>query len=99
MSKNQIIEAFEKPEMIRHPGIKPLSEADKPSIVHELDRNVLDVLKREGPVTRSKLVVLTGVARSTLYDSLLRLILKGYATSYSEDRKQRGRPKVYYRAL
>ena len=73
--------------------------AKKPPIVHELDRNVLRILEKEGPITRSKLVSLTGIARSTLYDSLLRLILKGYVARYSEDRKQRGRPKVYYQVL
>lgn len=71
----------------------------KPPIVHELDRNILKLLLKEGPVTRSKLVTLTGIARSTLYDSLLRLILKGYVARYSEDRKQRGRPKVFYQVM
>jgi predicted transcriptional regulator len=44
-------------------------------------------------------VSLTGIARSTLYDSLLRLILKGYIARFSEDRKQRGRPRVFYQVL
>ncbi|MHA1947369.1 MAG: helix-turn-helix domain-containing protein [Candidatus Hodarchaeales archaeon] len=67
--------------------------------LHELDREVLDILEKEGPITRSKLVSLTGIARSTLYDSLLRLILKGFVASFSEDRRHRGRPKVFYKAL
>ena len=77
----------------------PVGASNKPAIVHELDRNVLKILEKEGPITRSKLVSLTGIARSTLYDSLLRLILKGYVVRFSEDRKQRGRPKVYYQVL
>jgi len=68
-------------------------------IVHDLDKSLLDILRSEGPLTRSRLVNITGVARSTLYDSLLRLILKGYVARYSEERKERGRPKVYYKAL
>jgi len=77
--------------------LKIASEIKKPAIVHELDRNVLEILKTEGPITRSKLVAITGIARSTLYDSLLRLILKGYVARFSEERRQRGRPKVFYK--
>ena len=77
--------------------LKIASEIKRPAIVHELDRNVLEILKTEGPITRSKLVTITGIARSTLYDSLLRLILKGYVARFSEERRQRGRPKVFYK--
>jgi len=72
---------------------------DYSDIVHELDRHLVEILRSEGPLTRSKLVHLTGVPRSTLYDSLLRLILKGYVVRFSEERTERGRPKVYYKIL
>ena len=96
MSNNQILKISEKRnqtsiELKIDPKIK------KPAIVHELDRNVLEILKNEGPITRSRLVAITGIARSTLYDSLLRLILKGYVARFSEERRQRGRPKVFYK--
>jgi predicted ArsR family transcriptional regulator len=98
MSNNQVLNIIEERNLtssrLRTSVIKP-----KDSIVHELDRNVLEILKREGPITRTRLVKLTGVARSTLYDSLLRLILKGHVLRYSEERKQRGRPKVYFKAI
>ena len=71
----------------------------KPAIVHELDRNLLEILRKEGPLTRARLVALTGIARSTLYDSLLRLILKGYVARFSEECIKRGRPKVYYKVV
>jgi len=77
--------------------LKIASKIKRPVIVHELDRNVLEILKTEGPITRSRLVAITGIARSTLYDSLLRLILKGYVARFSEVRRQRGRPKVFYK--
>ena len=98
MSDNQTI------QVIRKPGVDPSDHSlpihpNKPSIVHELDRQILKILKKEGALTRSKLVSLTGIARSTLYDSLLRLMLKGYVASFSEDRRHRGRPKVFYKIL
>ncbi len=98
MSNNQVLNIIDERNLtssrLSTSVIKP-----KATIVHELDRNVLEILKREGPITRTKLVKLTGVARSTLYDSLLRLILKGHVFRYSEERKQRGRPKVYFKAI
>ncbi|MHA1941722.1 MAG: winged helix-turn-helix transcriptional regulator [Candidatus Hodarchaeales archaeon] len=98
MSNNHFI------QVIRKPGTGPSEpspqiHSDKPSIVHELDRQILKILEKEGALTRSKLVSLTGIARSTLYDSLLRLMLKGYIASFSEDRRHRGRPKVFYKVL
>jgi predicted ArsR family transcriptional regulator len=95
---NQISEFIEKNDQSTTDSTAVIA-GKKPPIVHELDRNVLRILKKEGPITRSKLVSLTGIARSTLYDSLLRLILKGYVARFPENRKQRGRPKVYYQVL
>ncbi|UCG00503.1 MAG: winged helix-turn-helix transcriptional regulator [Candidatus Heimdallarchaeota archaeon] len=94
MSNNQILKISEKRQT--SPELKP-APIKKPAIVHELDRNVLEILKNEGPITRSRLVAITGIARSTLYDSLLRLILKGYVARFSEERRQRGRPKIFYK--
>ncbi|MFX0209023.1 MAG: helix-turn-helix domain-containing protein, partial [Candidatus Hodarchaeota archaeon] len=96
MSNNQLIKISEK-EGQTPSELKPTTGTEKPAIVHELDRNVLEILKNEGPITRARLVSITGIARSTLYDSLLRLILKGYVARFSEERRQRGRPKVYYK--
>ncbi len=95
---NQISEFIEKNDQTSTDSIPGMVRKKQP-IVHELDQNVLKILVKEGPITRSKLVSLTGIARSTLYDSLLRLILKGHIARFSEDRKQRGRPKVYYQVL
>ena len=65
-----------------------------------LDRKVLNVLAQHGPITRSEMTKMTGIARSTLYDSLLRLSLKGLAKKYSDaDHNTRGRPKVYFEAI
>ena len=66
----------------------------------QLDAKVYNLLSQKGPTTRSQLSKLTGVARSTLYDSLLRLSLKGMVKKYSDsDHNSRGRPKVYFEAI
>ena len=71
----------------------------RPAIVHELDHTILRIVQAEGPLTRSRLMALTGIARSTLYDSLMRLSVKGYVVSFSEERKHKGRPKTYFSAV
>ena len=96
MSNNQVIKITEKGRRTSS-ELKSAFVSEKPAIVHELDRNVLKILTNKGPLTRTRLVSITGIARSTLYDSLLRLILKGYVARFSEDRRQRGRPKIYYK--
>lgn len=68
--------------------------------ISKLDTKVYQILSQKGPTTRSQLSKLTGVARSTLYDSLLRLSLKGMVKKYSDsDHNSRGRPKVYFEAV
>ncbi|MFV2016603.1 MAG: helix-turn-helix domain-containing protein [Candidatus Heimdallarchaeota archaeon] len=65
-----------------------------------LDLKIYDVLVKNGPITRSEMTRMTGIARSTLYDSLLRLALKGLAKKYSDaDHNSRGRPKVFFEAI
>ncbi|MFW9928304.1 MAG: helix-turn-helix domain-containing protein [Candidatus Thorarchaeota archaeon] len=64
-----------------------------------LDISVLKTLEEIGPVTRGKLVEKTGIPRSTLYDSLFRLMLKGLVKKYSDKNQNvRGRPQVYFEA-
>ena len=63
------------------------------------DRRVLEILTDEGPMTRNQLVTKTSIARSTLYDSLSRLILKGHVSKSSDKSQSRGRPKVFFKPV
>lgn len=65
-------------------------------LTNTIDIRVIRILATEGPMTRNQLVTKTGIARSTLYDSLLRLILKKYVSKYSERPQGPGRPKVFF---
>ncbi len=66
---------------------------------NETDDIVLSILQKQGPKTRAELVSITNIPRSTLYDSLLRLILKEKVLKYSEKPDGPGRPKVYFRSI
>lgn len=60
------------------------------------DVRILEVLSKKGPLTRKQLMKETRIARSTIYDSLLRLILKNHVSRFSERPQGPGRPKVFF---
>lgn len=64
---------------------------------NKTDETILHILKSTGDMTRNDLVEATGIPRSTLYDALLRLMLKGKVTKYSERINGPGRPKVFFK--
>ena len=66
---------------------------------NETDEIVLNILQKNGPKTRQELVNITSIPRSTLYDSLLRLILKEKVIKYSEKPDGPGSPKVFFRSM
>ena len=67
--------------------------------VNYTDETILTILKSKGDMTRNDLVDITGIPRSTLYDALLRLILKGKVSKYSERINGPGRPKVFFKLV
>ena len=54
------------------------------------------VLHEKGRMTRTKLMKETGIARTTLYDTLVRLMRMRLVYMYSEALGEPGRPRVYY---
>jgi len=79
-------------------GRKTTHLSKLPPLTHDLDRIIFAVLQSEGPLTRTQLVQLIGAPRSTIYDSLRRLMLKGYVESFYEQRSSQGRPKTFFEA-
>jgi len=62
--------------------------------IHEF---LMDILKLTGGITREQLVKLTNIPRTTLYDTLKRLIDDGKVTTmFLHDGKHRGRPKTVF---
>lgn len=72
---------------------------EKPALVHEIDRKLLEILISYGPLSRPEIVEVTEIARSSIYDSLRRLILKGFIIKYSDKQKCVGRPITLFDAL
>lgn len=62
-----------------------------------MDEFLLEILERTGGITRDKLVQITKIPRTTLYDNLAKLISQGKVTKkYFRRKKKRGRPKTIF---
>lgn len=76
------------------PRARPL--ARKTVWTKPLDHELYVLLKAEGPLTRDELVAHTGVARTTLYDALMRLNVRGLIGKLKLPRETRGRCRVAF---
>lgn len=63
------------------------------------DNVVYEILKTLGPQTRSDLVERSGLPRTTIFDALTRLTIRGVIVRFSEPRQTRGRPRVFYEVI
>lgn len=70
-----------------------------PPLTHNLDFNLYAILKAYGPLSRPELVQLIDTPRSTIYDSLQRLIARGFAVQYTEKKNPVGRPVTLFDAV
>jgi predicted transcriptional regulator len=75
---------FGKPEQVAELKEKPSA----------LESQLLVML--ENPMTRDEIVKSSKIPRSTIFDSLKKLILKNEVVSYKEKNAARGRPRVYF---
>lgn len=68
-------------------------------ITNRTDLLVFNALKEHQPATRMDLCDKTGIARTTIYDALTRLMVKKVIMKYTPPVKKKGRPKVFYRTI
>ncbi|MHA2174333.1 MAG: hypothetical protein ACXADW_20075 [Candidatus Hodarchaeales archaeon] len=68
-------------------------------ITNRTDLVVFNALKEHQPATRMDLCDKTGIARTTIYDALTRLMVKKVIVKYTPPVKKKGRPKVFYRTI
>lgn len=76
-----------------------MSEITKPPLtsLRDNDRIVFNALLQVNDVTRSELVKLCSLPRTTIYDALVRLERLGVVERFFEKRSTKGRPKTFYR--
>lgn len=71
-------------------------------IVHALDWDIYNILSEKGSrMTRWHIMAAmkNKIPRTTVYDSLKRLIIGRYVRRISEKRKRRGRPKIFFKVI
>lgn len=81
------------------PQKKPADKQVRSAIEHNIDRVLFEILVSYGPLSRSELVQLTGKPRTSIYDSLKRLMLKGFVVKQYEKRSATGRPTTLFDVL
>ena len=62
-----------------------------------LQKELMDVLEKNGPMTRSDLVHKMDKPRTTVYDNLMGLIQHNIVKKYSRPTNARGRPLVFFK--
>jgi len=77
-------------------------EENKPNRIEEenlnpLQENLVDILKKNGPLTRSQMVDMLSKPRTTIYDNLSGLINREMVKKFSRQVNTRGRPVVFFK--
>lgn len=60
------------------------------------DKKIYQLLKEEGPLARDDIVKRTVLPRTTIYDALTRLSVRGVIYKFKEPRQTRGRCRVLF---
>jgi predicted ArsR family transcriptional regulator len=61
--------------------------------------HITELLRSEGALTRGEITTRTGIPRTTVYDTLMNLLISGVVEKYVERNGRRGRPSVYYQLV
>ena len=60
---------------------------------------LFNVIEKTGPITRGEIKEITNIPRTTIYDTIVKLILMKKIKKFTVSNKKRGRPKVYYKII
>lgn len=64
-----------------------------------LERELYELLMKNGPMSRAAILAVIDYPRTTVYDNLMRLKNRGYMKKFSRPTNARGRPTVFFKAL
>jgi predicted ArsR family transcriptional regulator len=62
----------------------------------DLQKRIVDLLGTKGPMTRGDMVSQLQIARTTIYDTLAKLMNRNVVDKYPINNSKRGRPKVVF---
>ncbi|MHA1721244.1 MAG: helix-turn-helix domain-containing protein [Promethearchaeota archaeon] len=76
-----------------------LSKFDDGLMFSPLQKDLMEVLEKNGPLTRSDLVKKLSSPRTTIYDNLTRLQNHNLIRKFSRPTNSRGRPLVFFKLV
>jgi predicted ArsR family transcriptional regulator len=85
-----------------HSTQKPKQRTRTPTRVPDsgdVKSHITSLLRDQGALTRGEITVRTGIPRTTVYDTLMNLLISGTVEKYVERNGKRGRPSVYYQLV
>ncbi|MFX1512666.1 MAG: helix-turn-helix domain-containing protein [Promethearchaeota archaeon] len=97
---SRVIKELEAPKYASQ-NLKTSSKLTPPKINKNTDRTIYETLAQIGPTNRTILCQKTGIPRTTLFESLKRLLNTGFIREFTvrSERPSRGRPPVYYEII
>ncbi|MFW9984996.1 MAG: helix-turn-helix domain-containing protein [Candidatus Odinarchaeota archaeon] len=78
---------------------RPSSTTVQTTVPSNSKENIIDLLREKGALTRGDITTKTGIPRTTVYDTLMNLLISGVIEKYVEKNGRRGRPSVYYQLV
>ena len=76
-----------------------LSKFEDGMMFSPLQKELLNVLEKAGPMTRADLVNQVDHPRTTVYDNLMRLQHHNLVRKFSRPTNSRGRPLVFFKVI
>ncbi len=76
-----------------------LAKFEDGMIFSPLQKELLEVLEKNGPMTRAELVKRVKSPRTTIYDNLMRLNNYNLIKKFSRPTNSRGRPMVFFKLV
>ncbi|MFX1474119.1 MAG: helix-turn-helix domain-containing protein [Promethearchaeota archaeon] len=68
----------------------------KPEATLGIKEYIIKLLRTKGTLTRGEITTLSGIPRTSVYDTLTKLLLLGVVEKYIDRDGRRGRPRIYY---
>ena len=85
----------EKPKQRTRAPARPPMEPEQADVKTQ----ITSLLRDQGALTRGEITTRTGIPRTTVYDTLMNLLISGSVEKFVERNGKRGRPSVYYQLV
>ena len=76
-----------------------LSNFEEGAIFSPMQRELIKLLQKNGPMTRAEIVDMINKPRTTVYDNLIGLMTHNLVKKYSRPNNTRGRPNVFFKLI